>query len=96
MAMPRDFQGLPKLLVRWASGLPEERRAEVAWAVAVGPEIRAHTRVLGVERGTLRVEARGEAWASSVRSLSDEILRSMNELAGRRLYRAIRVEEGEG
>jgi predicted nucleic acid-binding Zn ribbon protein len=92
--MGRDFQGLPGLLVRWAAELPEERRAEVAWVVAVGPEICAHTRVLGVERGVVRVEAEGEAWAGSVRSLSEEILRSMNALAGKRLYRGIRVEEG--
>jgi hypothetical protein len=95
-AVGKGFADVRDSLAAWVRDLPEPRRAGALWALACGAELGSGARVIAVRDGVVEVEAQGAARREAVESLSSRILSRMNELAGARLFRAIRVREAEG
>ena len=75
-----------KLETRFAAAQATDR-----WAMAVGPEVLARTRCVGVRDGELLVEVQGAVWMGHLAVLRQGILEQMNRMleADQRL-RAIR------
>jgi len=75
-----------KLETRFAAAQATDR-----WATAVGPEVLARTRCVGVRDGELLVEVQGAVWMGHLAVLRQGILEQMNRMleADQRL-RAIR------
>jgi predicted nucleic acid-binding Zn ribbon protein len=62
------------------------------WVDAVGPEVAARTRCVGVRDGELLVEVQGATWMGHLAVLSQGILERMNQtLAPEKRIRAIRL-----
>ena len=75
-----------KLETRFAAAEATDR-----WAAAVGPEVLARTRCVGVRDGELLVEVRGATWMGHLAVLRQGILERMNQtLAAEKRLRAIR------
>ena len=62
------------------------------WSSAVGPEVLARTRCVGVRDGELLVEVQGAVWMGHLSVLGQGIMERMNEtLAPEKRLRAIRL-----
>jgi len=90
------FEPVSTVLEQVLQALKLETRFKAAeatdhWAEAVGPEVLARTRCVGVRDGELLVEVRGATWMGHLAVLRQDILERMNRtLAADARLRAIR------
>ena len=80
-------------------GLERERlgwQAVEQWAGIVGPRVSRHTRAVGFERGTLRVEVEGSAWLHELAFLKRDLIRKINGQLGQDLVRDVRLIMASG
>lgn len=63
-------------------GKRESAQAAGAWADAVGPEIAARTRAVGVREGTLLVLVDSSTWATELTAISSHLAEAVNARVG--------------
>jgi hypothetical protein len=72
------------LATRLFGGSPERAFALVraAWSLAVGPELRRRTEVVGMEGRVLRVRVPDGRWRKELHRMQPELLRRLRDIAG--------------
>ena len=68
----------------------------VHWDEAVGAGVAAHAQPVSLARGTLVVRVDDSAWATQLRYLGTEILRTLSELVGVPVADRVEVRVGPG
>lgn len=65
------------------------------WKVLVGKALAERTEPVELRDGILRVAVRERAWKTPVQALEAELIGKINELAGQKLVRELRIELSE-
>jgi predicted nucleic acid-binding Zn ribbon protein len=74
-------------------GLEDELKGWQAvgeWPRLVGPRVARHTRAVGFQGGTLRVEVEGSAWMHELGFLKRDLIRRLNSHLGSDLVHDVR------
>lgn len=65
-------------------------RAVEEWPRLVGERVARHSRAVGFQDGTLRVEVEGSAWMQELGFLRRDLIRKVNQALGSNIVRDVR------